>query len=348
MRKNDLREDIMQENILREDNKTHEEKKSNALAKELEEKLDWYITEASDEEYDEKAVEYILYLLDGMEPSKEEPPGVDDAWNRFEELVAHRQTKSPESHPLKAGRMRNIVSVHGALKKEKGCIGEKAGGRKTSGMQKKLARTAGFLLRHKMAAAVILVFLVAALGGTVQTIARRDTGFFQWLKQDDTGKRMITSPESLDGETDMGKTVYSGEDDLPEWAKEWLLVVDKLEAIGTLELQRYETYIVDGMKSITSHYSEKGTECELTIGLELFVDKISYDSNKFDGYVLLKKYETNDKMMEVYTKLDKSGIQYYSIYFIEGNCQYYVLGQDNLDKVEGMADLYWDCIKNNL
>lgn len=348
MRKNDLREDIMQEDILRKDNKTHEEKKSNALAKELEEKLDWYITEASEEEYDEKAVEYILYLLDGMEPSEEEPPGVDDAWNRFEELVAHRQTKSPESHPLNADRMRNIVSVHGALKKEKGCIGEKAGGRKTSGMQKKLARTAGFLLRHKMAAAVILVFLVAALGGTVQTIARRDTGFFQWLKQDDTGKRMITSPESLDGETDVGKTVYFEEDDLPEWAQEWILMIDKLDVPSHYKWNRFETNIIDGLQYISSYYLNEEIGGDFALGMKLYLGKVSYNSGMFDGYEYEDCYDENNKTMEIYSKTEESGIIYYIIYFVENNRQYFVLGEQNIDETKTMASLYWNCVKNNL
>ena len=53
-----------------------ENKKRDSLEKRLKDELDWYTLYASDEEYDEKAVESILYLLDRWEPLKEEtvPP----------------------------------------------------------------------------------------------------------------------------------------------------------------------------------------------------------------------------------------------------------------------------------
>lgn len=62
------------------------------LARELEQMLDWYITEASEEEYDEKAVEYILYLLDSLDPLDEDKiPQIDDAWQSFGILVERRR-----------------------------------------------------------------------------------------------------------------------------------------------------------------------------------------------------------------------------------------------------------------
>ena len=57
----------------------------------LKEKLNWYTMRASDEEYDEKAVESILYLLDQLEPlDKNEMPAADEAWGRFQDLLRER------------------------------------------------------------------------------------------------------------------------------------------------------------------------------------------------------------------------------------------------------------------
>jgi len=59
-----------------------------SLAEELKKKLEWYTLQASEEEYDEKAVESILYLLDNMKPIKEEDaPQADKAWEQFQKYV---------------------------------------------------------------------------------------------------------------------------------------------------------------------------------------------------------------------------------------------------------------------
>lgn len=47
----------------------------------LKEELDWYTLYASEEEYDEKAVESILYLLDRWDPLEEDViPSEKEAW----------------------------------------------------------------------------------------------------------------------------------------------------------------------------------------------------------------------------------------------------------------------------
>lgn len=69
--------------------KTLQDKES--LIQGLKAKLDWFTFEASEEEYDEKAVESILYLLDGMEPFREEDvPMPQESWEKFRKLVKER------------------------------------------------------------------------------------------------------------------------------------------------------------------------------------------------------------------------------------------------------------------
>ena len=45
---------------------------------------------------------------------------------------------------------------------------------------------------------------------------------------------------------------------------------------------------------------------------------------------------------------EESGIIYYTICFYEGNCKYSIRGQERLDELKGLANSYWDCVKNNL
>ena len=57
--------------------------KERELIKELQEKLEWYTLHATEEEYDEKAVESILYLLDMLTPiADEDIPDVNAAWQQ--------------------------------------------------------------------------------------------------------------------------------------------------------------------------------------------------------------------------------------------------------------------------
>ena len=68
--------------------------KRNSLKSKLKEELEWY-TYASDEEYDEKAVESILYLLDRWEPLEEGTvPPVEESWKRFLKIAGPSNKKN--------------------------------------------------------------------------------------------------------------------------------------------------------------------------------------------------------------------------------------------------------------
>ena len=65
--------------------------------KELQKKLDWYTDEATEEEFDAKEVEAILYLLDKWVPIDEEQiPDVDEAWQNFQKRISETEVSAPE------------------------------------------------------------------------------------------------------------------------------------------------------------------------------------------------------------------------------------------------------------
>lgn len=85
-----------------------ENNKGKLLKRELKEKLDWYTMYASEEEYDEKAVESILYLLDNVDPlEKDSIPSSEEAWERFRKMQGNAKELLPltgkEEESLKAG-----------------------------------------------------------------------------------------------------------------------------------------------------------------------------------------------------------------------------------------------------
>lgn len=50
--------------------------------------------------------------------------------------------------------------------------------------------------------------------------------------------------------------------------------------------------------------------------------------------------------MSIYKKTEETGENFYIICFYEGNCRFYVRGQDNLDELKGFAKKYLECVKN--
>lgn len=66
--------------------------KGNSLKKKLRKKLNWYTMYASGEEYDEKAVESILYLLDTLDPLDEaDIPDENMEWEKFQKLAGQKE-----------------------------------------------------------------------------------------------------------------------------------------------------------------------------------------------------------------------------------------------------------------
>lgn len=66
--------------------------KGDSLKRRLKKELNWYTLYASKEEYDEKAVKSILYLLDTWDPLDEEDmPDVDEEWEKFQKIAERRE-----------------------------------------------------------------------------------------------------------------------------------------------------------------------------------------------------------------------------------------------------------------
>lgn len=334
-------------------------KDNGALEKELRERLEWYASHVGDEEYDEKAVEYILYLLDGLAPLEEgEIPSVEGAWERFQELAEDSQeilpvevepsempSDGPESVELEAAQDGKPMEVgeDGRIGKndkvkENGRIGKNDKTRKTG----KLVR---FMVRHKFIAAAVLVALIFAIGGGIEAGARRGEGFFYWLKRDDSGTQMITSPENLDGVTGKNENIFYDRDEAPEWAKEWLEIEAEVEMPEGYEWQYFEATEFDNMLYIASYYSNENKETGILLGAWLYLDKVSYNRDRYADYNLIQTYEIKEEQMHIYSKTEDSGKIYYAICFSELHGQYFAEGQDDLDELKEIIERYWECIK---
>jgi len=293
-----------------------------ALARELKEQLNWYTLYASDEEYDERAVESILYLLDRLEPFDEkEMPQSDEAWERFQELVKQRKG-------IDSGAWLSKQELLSAKRKRMGN-----------------SRTAYF----KYIVASVLLLVVLGMIGTTQVGAIRNSGFFHWLKWDETGTQMMTSPENLDGKTNV-KEIHNHSDyeKIPEWAEEWLQIDSRILMPENYSWQYFEIEEGNNFYKIASHYLEEKIEKEMLLGMVMYRDKISFNTEEFVDYTHVGAYEAEQKQMNIYSKTETTGEIFYIICFYEGNSQYFMQGQDNLEELKGLIEQYWLYVKNNL
>lgn len=439
-----------------------------SLVKGLRDKLEWYTMSASDEEYDERAVESILYLLDGLAPLEdEEKPEPEEAWGRFEALVREREggnaavtaeinvkheavdeaevqeepksldtaevsekTKSAEAaeisgrpgeqdmqeslgtvgkqdvpkvskaaesagqpndtdvleetaqpQPEELGETLGKTRGHGKVKSRKRpkaveilINGKEMEASQELGIPAGLARrqisvhtgaASARRMLHNLSenqkgavrcnkyivAAVLLLLVISAVGimGNVHAGASPDTGFFHWLKRDNTGIQMITSPEDLDNDTDVkGVHTYFNREDVPEWAQGWLEIDDEFEMPDNYEWSRYEIEECRNFHKAASVYIDGAVNKESLLGMVMYYGEISFNTEELIEYKDAGSYEIEQKEISILSKTDDMGINYYLIYFFEGNCQYFMQGQDNLDELKSLMEQYWFYVKNNL
>lgn len=404
--------------------------KRNSLKSKLKEELEWY-TYASDEEYDEKAVESILYLLDRWEPLEEGTvPPAEESWKRFlkiadrkellpvedadvvlnaarrkdapvqekeqgekaaagqraeentaavtqtaeqtaehgeagdgeqAEISEQRKAKDEEQADIaeacrgvdmrKEAADRDSMAVCGRdEKRERGQDAEEkteSGNNeeekaevtgKTAG-DRKIRKLARFASRHKIIASAVLVLMVLMVGNTIHAVANPETGFFFWMKRDDSGVKMITSPVGLDDKVDRAENIFYDKEDAPEWAQGWLEIEEEIEMPENYEWLHFEANELDNRNEMAVYYWNSNIERIMTVGVWIYKDEVLYGREKFIGYTYISSYEVNQKQMDIYRREEVEGV-FYIVSFYEGNSQYYVRGQDNLEELRFLIEEY--------
>lgn len=303
------------------------------LEKELWARLDWYASRVGSEEYDAKAVESILYLLDGVAPLAEGMvPPVDEAWGRFQEILSSRG----EMLPLQ----REELGVAEAAEAE------------TTGMEKADAEAVAvsgkvrkFRARHKGIAAAVLAVLVLAVGGGVQAGAGRNDGFFFWLKEDEGEKQMLTFPVHLKPEMELKTQFYFSEDDMPDWTQKWLEMVEKFEMSEKYEWKCYETSELENIRMIMSQYLDSTTNRIIAIGEEFYLEKTSYNYDRYANYDYVQEYGMDGKQISVYRRTDELGQIFYAIYSYGNDCRYFVEGGNDLEEIKKLMEIYLSLVE---
>lgn len=288
-----------------------------------------------------------------------EAAGTDEPKDGMGEMHAVKEKKASEFRKFRAPDTADFgaeisaelgisgfsVSKAGACLPKTGSIrffgtGCPAQGRFTAGMWH-------FAMGHKYIAATIVIALILAVSGTAEAIATGGNDFFYWLEQDDTGTKMMTSPTDLEAETDTNECTYLSREEMPDWTQEWLEIEEKFEMPEGYEWQYYEAGEVEYRKYVGSNYQNVLRKDEILLGYWIYQKKISYHEESFVGYNYVEEYEEASKQMSVYSKVEETGDVFYIISFYEGNCKYFIRGQDNLEELKVLVERYWNCVKDN-
>lgn len=141
-----------------------------SLIQELTKRLDWYIMEASEEEFDADEVQTLMKLLDSLKTEEDnvedEMPveeALDDFWKHCEQREAEKRL------------------LFGAEEEDENeSVVEKEKDKSKDG---KFHRILWYFHRHRFAVVTAAVLVVMILGGSWQVVANagKHGGFFWWM-----------------------------------------------------------------------------------------------------------------------------------------------------------------------
>lgn len=294
----------------------------------VEERLRWFLEEATDEEFDAEEVDTLVNLLNKLKPlESEEIQSDEEALAKFHEYAELRDAEELTNSTM----AEEEDAQEGAVSKK----------------QKSHNRLRHFVKNHKLvsaAAAILLVILVA--GGSMGAVnANKGNGFFYWLQKDDEGMTMLTSPESMDEkkEVDYSEEYYSLEN-VPEEYQQYIVNQDKIE-----QLQGYELRVVTITRAST-YYLVKNCFFSETGDNKVYIGAMIYE----EDVRLAREVHISDEIKIVENEAGiKEGIllrentpdmKEAKLFFYSANKKYFVEGNIELETLIQIAEVYRDLV----
>ncbi len=267
-------------------------------------KLNWYMQEATDEEYDEEEILAIKSILDIMECEKlnESYYNPEKGFERFTETLDIRMKIQDEMQRTK----------------------DKVAARKCF-----VFTTNGFRKVAMVASLVVALFI----GGTAGAYAQKE-GFFQ-LSDKDGGKEVIATP-SFDMTANTGNNyLFNKIEEIPHEYLEFMWIPSDLPSemqFHTASISSYESYV-----RMVSGY---GFDDDFfNIEQKVFKNNVTYLDALFDGYVLLEKHKISSSNIEYYKK-DNEGELEFLAYFYIGNEQFIVKSNLEINTFKEIIEKY--------
>lgn len=305
------------------------------LIQELTKRLDWYMMEASDDEFDAEQVQALMKLLDSLKAEKdktEELPveeAVSDFWKYCEEREEEEKLLlSAEESPESDG------TYNGEEKEEQ--------------MESKLRRVFRCFHRHRLVAVAAVVLAVIILRGSWQVVANaaKNGGFFWWMDKSEEGTTMITSPEG-NNEDFSNATVdqYYSITEVPEKYRRYVEETFEIEAISE--------YIFDFMQIRKDKHDEtvavymRSNKDIIRFEIRIYPQEILRVREKYPGYVFEREFEDGGITFDVFSREEMTGNNTYLMYFYYGKEKYVVMGEGTESTLQDIVIEYKNVVLND-
>ena len=349
-----------------EKNKTDKTK----IIEDLQQRLNWLISEATEDEYNEEEVKAIKNLLQIMAP--QEPNDLDEsyynpemAFERFKATLDIRMRIQDEMRRFLSGEVtladypddedempdndaeddsinrdcddlgRDNIGVHGKVLE----------GKKSAEDKVAKVKTKAFFCNRGMYRGIIAAALVLALfvGGTVGAYAQKN-GFFQWVKRDKDGMSVMTSPEGMSNSTESSKR-YTTLNEVPEEYRKYIWEPEQVPQ--GMKFVHYDIAKTKDWDRFMCYYYDNEQNARLEFISRIFAQGVEYYSHQFDSFEFMYSKEYNGTLLE-YFKQDGEGDVEYAVSFLHDKVQYIVRGCLPLEEIEKIASEYCKDIAFNL
>lgn len=306
-----------------------------SLIQELTKRLDWYMMEASDEEFDAEQVQALMKLLDSLkeeEDQTEEEMPVEEALSDFWKYCEEREEEEKVLYGAEESRENDSASFKSETKEE-----HKEG---------KFRSVLWFFHRHRLAVVTAVVLAVIVLGGSWQVVANAEKhgGFFWWMDKSEDGTTMITAPEGVDHSDNSIVEKYDDIEDIPEEYRKYIKQV--LEIDETLEYQFDYVKIGKSSSNNTVYIYMRNNDNTIKFQIKIYPQEILRLRETYPGFSFEKEFEDEGISFDVFSKKEKWGEDTYLMYFYYGREKYVVMGRMEEEKLQDIVIEYKNVVTN--
>ena len=300
-----------------------------SLIQELTKRLDWYIMEASDEEFDADEVQTLMKLLDNLKTEEDniedELPveeALDDFWKHCEEreeeerLLLGTEEEKDKSEPV------------AEIEEDKPREG-------------KLHKVLWYFHRRRFVVVTVALLVVMILGGSWQVVANAEKhgGFFWWMDKNEEGTTMITAPEG--GKVDPNNYTierYYRMEKIPEEYREYVEEIGEIK--GNLAYTLGYVKVTKNEFNDTLYVYMNNVGDKLRFEIRIYPEEIQRVRETYPGYTFEREFEDEGISFDVFSKEESSGEYTYIMYFYYGKEKYIVIGRNDEDRIQDIVIAY--------
>lgn len=303
-----------------------------SLIQELTKRLDWYIMEASDEEFDADEVQTLMKLLDNLkteEDNVEDELPVEEALDDFWKHCEERE----EEERLLLGTEEERDKSEPVAEKEEDKLREG-----------KFHKVLWYFHRRRFAVVAAAVLVVMVLGGSWQVVANAEKhgGFFWWMDKNEEGTTMITAPEGVEDFNNVLTGRYYSIDEVP---KEYRRYVEQV-----CDIQKLSEYSFIYSKIIRSKHKDniyvfmRGNKDIIRFEIIVYPQEILRVREIYPGYTFEREFEDDGIIFDVLSKEELSERNTYLMYFYLGKEKYIVMSNEDESSLQSIVVEYKNLI----